>query len=91
MLRKAISAAILAGFLVTGAAAGDKLVIEGIQADSGTNRPGRGLSQTSVEKGWGTPRSKRAPVGDPPISRWDYGGFVVYFEYDKVIHSVAKR
>jgi hypothetical protein len=28
------------------------------------------------------------PVGQPPITRWDYREFSVYFEYDHVINSV---
>jgi len=29
-----------------------------------------------------------AAVGDPPISRWEYNGFSVYFEHDLALHSV---
>jgi hypothetical protein len=54
-------------------------------------KPTRGMSQESVQANFGAPQSTTAAVGDPPISRWDYAGFVVFFEYDKVIHSVTKR
>jgi hypothetical protein len=27
-------------------------------------------------------------VGEPPITRWDYGSYSVYFEYDVVLFSV---
>ena len=54
-------------------------------------KPTRGMSQASVEANFGTPQSMRDAVGDPPISRWEYASFVVFFEYDKVIHSVLKR
>jgi hypothetical protein len=54
-------------------------------------KPTRGMTQASVERDFGTPTSKQAAVGDPPISRWDYAGFVVFFEHDRVIHSVTKR
>ena len=40
---------------------------------------------------FGDPEASHAPVGDPPITRWEYSGFIVYFEYDKVIHAVRKR
>ena len=33
--------------------------------------------------------TKVPAVGKPPISRWEYPGFVVYFEHDHVIHSVV--
>jgi hypothetical protein len=28
-------------------------------------------------------------VGRPPISRWEYPGFIVYFEHEHVIHAVV--
>jgi hypothetical protein len=49
------------------------------------------VTQASVEANYGSPKSKKAPVGDPPISSWEYETFVVFFEYDRVIHSVKKR
>ena len=53
--------------------------------------PTRGMTQASVESKYGTPVSRDAAVGEPPISRWEYQGFVVFFEFDRVIHSVQKR
>lgn len=54
-------------------------------------KPTRGMTQSRVEQNFGTPDARRGAVGDPPISSWEYGDFVVFFEYDKVIHSVSKR
>ena len=54
-------------------------------------KPKRGMTQAAVEASYGAPQSVREPVGDPPITRWEYSGFVVFFEYDKVIHAVSKR
>ena len=54
-------------------------------------KPRRGMSQASVEASWGAPQTAHAPVGDPPITRWEYAEFVVFFEYDRVIHSVSRR
>ena len=54
-------------------------------------KPTRGMSQARVEQEFGRPNAKQAAVGDPPISRWDYAAFVVFFEHDRVIHSVSKR
>lgn len=56
-----------------------------------SNAPQRGMSMNKVESQWGAPNSRRAAVGQPPITRWEYAGFVVYFEYDKVIHTVLER
>jgi len=57
--------------------------------DSGVATPGRGMTMSEVSQQFGAPVSKVPPVGKPPISRWEYPGFVVYFEYDHVIHSVV--
>ncbi len=54
-------------------------------------KPTRGMTQASVEANYGAPQTTRQAVGDPPISRWEYPEFVVFFEFDKVIHSVSKR
>ena len=56
-----------------------------------SGKPTRGMSQASVESSFGAPQSSRQAVGDPPITRWEYSGFIVFFEFDKVIHSVSKR
>ena len=58
-------------------------------ADDG--RPSRGMTQARVESKYGSPVSTEAAVGEPPITRWEYSGFVVFFEYDRVIHAVKKR
>jgi hypothetical protein len=51
--------------------------------------PARGSSMTAVEARFGAPRTKHAAVGQPPITRWDYDGFSVYFEHQHVVHAVA--
>lgn len=63
----------------------------GATAGSNDGRPTRGMSQASVQSKYGSPVSTRAAVGDPPITRWEYSDFVVFFEHDKVIHAVVKR
>ena len=72
------------------AAHADTLKMDGMQA-GGVERPKRGMTQNSVEAKYGSPVDKIAAVGEPPISRWEYPEFVVYFEYDRVIHAVIKR
>jgi hypothetical protein len=69
----------------------DTLDMEGMAPDANSGRPTRGMTAASVESKYGAPQSKQAAVGDPPISRWEYTGFVVFFEYDRVIHAVVKR
>lgn len=54
-------------------------------------RPITGMKQSQVEELFGSPMDWREAVGDPPISSWIYPEFVVYFEYDHVLHSVLKH
>jgi hypothetical protein len=86
----AISFALLAGAAVHA----DTLDMSAAEAEAMFEAPGkptRGMSQQRVEASYGTPEARVAAVGDPPISSWEYADFIVYFEYDKVIHSVSKR
>ena len=46
---------------------------------------------TAVESTYGEPAQKHAAVGQPPITRWDYPSFSVYFERDRVIHAVVRH
>lgn len=78
-------------FAAMGIASADTLKMDGAMASTNDGRPSRGMTQSSVESKYGSPASIRAPVGDPPITRWEYANFVVFFEYDKVIHAVVKR
>ena len=57
-------------------------------ADKKTAIPIAGASKSQVERNFGNPTRKFQPVGQPPITRWDYGQFTVYFEYDLVLHTV---
>jgi hypothetical protein len=57
--------------------------------DAGAAAPRRGMTMSQVANKFGAPVTKVPAVGNPPISRWDYPGFVVYFERDHVIHSVV--
>lgn len=60
-------------------------------SNSSVERPHRGMTKDEVASRFGQPQSRHAPVGDPPISSWDYDSFTVYFEYDHVLHSVLHR
>jgi outer membrane protein assembly factor BamE (lipoprotein component of BamABCDE complex) len=51
-------------------------------------RPRTGMDQNQVRAQYGNPLDWTNPVGEPPISKWTYADFIVYFEYDHVIHSV---
>jgi len=54
-----------------------------------TALPTKGMRQAEVITRYGEPVGKTAPNGEPPVSRWNYPQFSVYFEGDTVIHSVV--
>ena len=74
-----------------GFAAAETLVVDDqlTVVPSDVARPARGSTMKSVEAKYGEPQQRHATVGKPPITRWDYAGFSVFFEHDRVIHSVA--
>jgi len=45
----------------------------------------------NVEARFGQPTSRVAAVGEPPITRWEYPGFIVYFEHDLVLHAAVRH
>lgn len=51
--------------------------------------PARAATMSAVEQAFGKPDKILPAVGDPPITRWIYPDFTVYFERQYVIHSVA--
>ena len=83
--------ALLAGSLLAGVAAGETLVVteELTLRVAAGERPTRGMRMSAVEARFGAPQNRHATVGEPPITRWDYTGFAVFFEHDRVIHAVA--
>jgi hypothetical protein len=74
-----------------GVAIAQNLDMSGTDSAANDGRPASGMTQASVESRYGAPVRKIAAVGDPPIARWEYADFIVYFEYDRVIHAVTKR
>ncbi|MBU2955486.1 hypothetical protein [Marinobacter sp. F3R08] len=83
--------ATLALFPMTSAVAEEIRLPVATQADRDTaSFPGTGMSQSAVRASWGAPLEIQGPVGQPSITQWHYQSFVVYFEGDKVIHTVLK-
>ncbi len=88
-----LSAALLLMLFAAGGARADVLLLDSVdQARAAqTARPDRGMTMQEVEARYGAPLQRRSAVGTPPITRWEYQDFVVYFEHRHVIHAVAKR
>jgi hypothetical protein len=69
----------------------DVLLIEEVRQADRMELPTNGMKQPDVRSRFGGPAAESAPVGDPPISRWDYDGWSVYFEYDLVLFTVLHK
>jgi len=52
--------------------------------------PPRGMTKEQVQQTFGAPLSKSNPVGEPPISFWEYKNYAVYFEKNLVLDTVLK-
>lgn len=74
----------------------DTLLIERVQTEQASALPKRGSSMAQVEAKFGAPQQKLSAVGGgsrrtPPITRWIYAGFSVYFENNHVVDAVLNR
>ena len=82
--------------LLTGTLWADALLLDSM-AQTPTNnaqgipRPTRGMSMDRVKSRFGQPAKIHPQVGDPPITRWDYADYSVFFEYRHVLTSVVHR
>ena len=94
-MRHLILSALCSGLLFASAlpASADTLLLDAVDQSraSETAQPARGMTMQEVEARFGAPVQRRAAVGQPPITRWEYADFVVYFESRYVIRSVRKR
>ena len=78
-------------------AGSDTLLVERVRSET-VAMPARGASMAEVEARFGAPTRKYPAVAgpgstaaNPPITRWAYPGFSVYFEYDHVVDAVANK
>ena len=70
-----------------------------VRADTGTAAqapatspiPLKGMNMDDVRTRFGNADRALPAVGNPPITRWIYKDYVVYFEYSHVIHAVRPR
>lgn len=64
---------------------------EPVNSASGIPRPTHGQSMEQVKSIFGEPNSTYSAIGEPPITRWKYAQFSVYFEHNHVVHSVVNK
>ena len=91
MKLRVLAAAALAVTALSSAATAETIVVgEGIAVrETAVAHPDRGMTMSAVEAKFGQPATRHNAVGQPPITRWDYPGFSVYFEHQFVIHAVV--
>jgi len=95
MKMSAVALALSLGMGLAAPTYAETLAVDGQLAikPAGVETPPRGASMAVVEQKFGAPSNKSGPVGNstknPPITKWFYPNFVVVFENDKVIHTVA--
>ena len=87
--------ALVAALLMAGPAVAraDSLLLKRVQQEKGMNLPKKGMSMAQVERQFGAPTAKLDPRGGdtpkhPVIHRWEYPGYIVYFERSHVVHTV---
>ncbi len=83
----------LCGLTAVAPATADVLLIERAERAQRASVPSNGQTMAQVESQFGAPLEKLAPVAGnkpqhPPITRWHYAGFTVYFEHQRVISTV---
>ena len=83
--------------LVSGPLAADVLLVDSIQSTPAVQTPRSGSTMSAVRQQYGDPLTEHPTVSanggphQPPITRWDYSGYSVFFEHDRVIHAVVHR
>ena len=60
-----------------------------LSANAADVMPKKGQTMAQVRSQLGEPGLVLGPVGTPAITTWEFNGFCVYFENDRVITSVA--
>jgi hypothetical protein len=83
--------AVWMGLFQAGTLCADVLLIEEVRQADRMELPVNGLTQAEVRARFGEPAATHAPVGAPPITRWDYDGWSVYFEFDRVLFTVLHK
>ncbi|MEN8167313.1 MAG: hypothetical protein ABFR65_07535 [Pseudomonadota bacterium] len=69
----------------------DAIAESPVNSTEGIPRPSRGMTMDQVKGRFGEPPASYPRVGDPPITRWDYPEYSVFFEYQHVLTSVVHQ
>lgn len=94
MLRKLLTLTLVgtlaASTQIAGAIAEEIRIPIGKQANTqpAVDMPAKGMNKERVKSLFGAPLEEVPAKGQPPISRWRYEEFTVYFDSNTVIHCV---
>lgn len=87
----ALILAVVAGLLLPINLSADVLLIEEVRQSDRMEVPNNGMTTADVRARFGDPVREHSPVGDPPITRWEYEKWSVYFEYKVVLFTVLHK
>ncbi len=82
---------VFAGFAQPVTLSADVLLIEEVRQSDRMDVPVNGMTTADVRARYGEPVTTHAPIGDPPITRWEYDRWSVYFEYKIVLFTVLHK
>ena len=82
---------VFAGFSQPLTLSADVLLIEEVRQANQMDVPGNGMTSADVRTRFGEPVTIHSAVGDPPITRWEYDRWSVYFEYKVVLFTVLHK
>ena len=82
---------VFAGFAQPVTLSADVLLIEEVRQSDRMDVPVNGMTTADVRARYGEPVSAHPPIGDPPITRWEYDRWNVYFEYEIVLFTVLHK
>lgn len=95
-MKRSLQILLLTALLAAGAAYADTLSLPAapVKGSPPTLLPHRGMSMAAVLKACGAPEVRHPTVGGhaplhPPITRWDYPGYSVFFERSTVLDTVV--
>lgn len=90
LLPLSLTCLLAASFHIQSAVADELRIPVGEQANTQAkiDMPTHGMNKERVRSLFGDPIEEVTPKGQPPISRWKYQEFTVYFDSNTVIHSV---
>ena len=73
-----------------GLANADVLILDEVRQVERMALPENGQNMATVENRFGIPAKRHQAVGEPPITRWDYDDYSVYFEHNLVLFTVLR-